>query len=266
MDCLHIHQQNCRHSAAAQSHFLTLNAKTAADVFLIQEPYFYRGNLTAVPNGFLAFHAVQQSDARVAIVAHRRLNPIARADHVHNRWLQVDLQEVQGTVAAGYCPPKDDIMQQLSQFTRTAITPFSPTRRWKLLGADINAYHEVWGSQPNKNSEQRNSLQWKRGLVAQQWIVQHGGKLLNDSSAITFCSDKLSTSAIDVTLWWTNASHLLPSWTIQTRKHLSDHYPITTTLQITEPVQVAPRCDGGATPSFPYPTRQQCRTPKDEDQ
>ena len=265
MQKLRIHQQNCRHSAAAQSHFLSLHARTAADVFLIQEPYLYKGNLTAVPREFLAFHADQQKGVRAAIVAHRLLNPIAQVNQVWGCWVQVDLVSAGGTVAAGHCPPKDDLEHQLNLFTTTATTSFTPTRRWKLLGADINAYHEVWGKQPDRNSEQRNALQWKRGLAMQQWIVKHGGQLLNDPNTITFCSDRSSTSAIDITLWWTNTTHFSPSWQIQVHKHLSDHYPITTAITITE--QQRPREERNQDDSrFPYPPRRPRKLRQTEEQ
>ena len=261
---LRFHQFNCRHSAAAQGHFIATNARSIYDVFLLQEPYVYKGLLTALPANFLAFHAVPPAKAWAAIVAHRQLNPIASVDTVHECWVQVELQVVRGTVASGYCSPKGDILQQLCLFSHTAMLKRDDTRQWVLLCADVNAYHEAWGSQPTTKSETVHSVQWRRGLLVQQWLTSHSGLLLNDEQATTYCSDKGSTSAIDISVWWATSRCSAPHWSIATTKHLSDHYPIT--IHYNPLTWHTALCDitSSTTPPFPHPPRQARRITSDD--
>ena len=64
-----------------------MHARTACDVFLLQEPHLFKGNLTAIPWDFLAFHEAQQGNVWSAIVAHKFLLPIAHAGNVHTWWV-----------------------------------------------------------------------------------------------------------------------------------------------------------------------------------
>ena len=255
---LTVMQCNVRHSATAQAHLLHLLPLTQRSVFLLQEPHIFRNRLTSLPRNFLAFHADETEKPRTAVVVHGSLNPRLLHSQPLPLLSYVTLAKLQGSVASAYCPPKDDITASLASW---ALVAEDTESQWKLMGADVNAYHEAWGSDNTRHkTETKHSKQWSRGIAVMDWIVSHNAYLLNDMNKATYCSDQGSCASIDISLWWSGSGRQVPTWCVSRTREVTDHFPITiridtealdSTKRTTTPLVITTQTG----PPFPFPSR-----------
>ena len=220
---IQIIQANVRKSAVAQAHLFRTYPPSRTVTYLLQEPHFFKDRLTSAPWTHCPYHISDGKRARTAILVPRATVSQPGQSLPHEHYVQVELPKWQGVVACGYCPPKDQIVQQLPLFDALHSCR---TARWRFLGVDSNAYHETWGSDNAKSkTESRNQPQWTRGQRFMEWVTRTQGQVLNDGSA-TYLSDQGFSAAIDVSIWWTLHQGVAVRWRVDKKLQVSDHFPI----------------------------------------
>lgn len=204
---LYVKQINLNKSKLAHDNMCHLISKDKASIFLIQEPYWYKGRIPGIPRNYSIYGEI---NSRAITIVKDDLNCIyinefSSADittccimlggkkrYFMSLYLDINKSPISATLV--------DFAEYINAKNENAI-----------IGADSNAHSVLW------NCDETNP----RGEVLEEFIMQYNVHICNRGNKATFVSSRYAT-IIDLTLVIGDADYV-DSWNVSERYYFSDH-------------------------------------------
>ncbi|GBM15918.1 Retrovirus-related Pol polyprotein from type-1 retrotransposable element R1 [Araneus ventricosus] len=181
------------------------------DIYLIQEPYTYKGKATGLP---LSWKVLSAEHAKVLVaVRNNNINIIAR--HVSKEIVIADLFDGNGqiTVASIYFPPSKDKTRAISEL-EASMKDIDTSKM--VFGGDINMRSILWGPDiPDHRAADD-------GGPFVDFIMKYSLQIINNPNSPSTFESKNGKSWIDVTVSSRGLHNKISNWTVN-KNVFSDH-------------------------------------------
>ena len=223
-------QCNLQHSKGATSLVSRNIAEGQANIYLLQEPWVYRGRVRGFNSldSTLYYKRDNQLNPRTCIYVDRRIEtfPIPNLCHRDLVALKITLKDEAGhdrplVICSAYLPydstedPPTRELVELIDYCRVSGLPV-------IIGCDANAHHTVWGS-TDTNS---------RGTSFLEYLNTTDLEILNQGTTPTFVTSRRQ-EVIDLTLGTFSIVSKVRDWKVSDEPSLSDHRRIIFKLGLT---------------------------------
>lgn len=223
---LRIGQLNVARAKAMSGELEVVAGNHKLDIVLVQEPYCTsRGSVPRPQNGRIVAHTGGEGPRTAAILVRNvSCDVLALGEYMQN-YCAVAQITVRGQlpiyVVSAYLRPSGDAEDELTHLDRI-LGALRVTGRPVLVGADVNAAHDLWFS-------------WSRGpkQVARGWQVVDlaataGLSFLNKGGEpATFIGYNGKRANVDVTMCSMGLENSLKFWKVHPHATMSDHSLIT---------------------------------------
>ena len=207
-----IRQINCNKCRQSNYDLCHLISKDFSTIYLVQEPYLYKGRIPGLPKGFESFGV---KNSRAQIVAHSSM-PVMYCHELSSSDYTVVIYENEGVKILLASIYLDITYRTVNSPSFTKICDFlTDVKMQGILGLDSNAHSVLWGS--NKSND--------RGEQMEEIISQYSLRVLNVGSKPTWKRGN-SNSIIDITLGTENVQNIVTNWKVRNENYSSDHFMI----------------------------------------
>ncbi len=206
---IHVKQINLNKSKLSYDTLCTMINKDTAELYLIQEPYYYKGRLSGLPRGYKSYG---EPDSRAIIIASDRINSV----YVHE-FSRADItvcQVTQGDFTRFYASVYLDITHEISDFKvfTNFVDSANNLKQHAILGIDCNSHSVLWGC------NETNS----RGEKLEEFIMSKKAHIINVGNEPTFITSRTTGTIIDITLALGQIEDI-EGWEVNREYQFSDH-------------------------------------------
>ena len=215
MDNIGIAQINLQHSKVASANLRRLLALMQTKIFLIQEPYFFRG-VQGLDLDWGHVHVEGGGTrCRACVYTRKDVNAMKLQQFCTPDMVTVQVRVMKdGRTFKFICcslylpydgPIQSTFLSELLNYCRKLRIPF-------LIGCDANAHNVIWGSSDTND----------RGIALMEFISANNLFILNRGNRPTFCNS-IREEVIDLTLCSEDFSTDISNWEVWQEESLSDH-------------------------------------------